>query len=226
MVDDLASLKEEVKEALEVADFERVKRLALENKKVFSILISLAYDKEDLLCWRAIEAMGKAAGAVAEKDPSTVRNIVQRLIWSVREEAGGIGWSAPEMLGEIVISSPQTCTDIPPIILSFHEEESFLKGVLWAVGRITGAGIDGMEGSFEVLMKALDDKDPSVRGLALCALPGFRVAGVEERVKDMVRDEGSFMIYENHELVEKKVGEIARMVLGVRDETVSYAGPL
>ena len=93
----LASLKERIRAALLGKDFEEVVRQALAEKKVLRILISLAYDKEDLLCWRAIEAMGKAAGAMAEKDPATVRDTVQRLLWSVREESGGIGWSAPEM---------------------------------------------------------------------------------------------------------------------------------
>ncbi len=214
----MASLKVAVKGALETADFARIERLALESRKVFSILISLAYDKEDLLCWRAIEAMGRAAGAVAKKDPSAVRNVVQRLIWSVSEESGGIGWSAPEMLGEIVINSPQAFADIPPLILSFHEEESFLKGVLWAVGRLSSAGIDGMRGSFDVVVKALNHDDPSVRGLALHALSGLGVKGVEERVKEMFHDEGRCVIYENQELVEAKVSDIARMVLGDGNE--------
>ena len=86
-------LKEEIRDALFEGDFAKVVQRALENKKVFSILISFTYDKESILCWRAIEAMGKAAGAVAERDPSTVRNIVQRLLWSMGEESGGIGWS-------------------------------------------------------------------------------------------------------------------------------------
>lgn len=214
-----ALLKEEIKEALGEADFERVARLALESRRVFRILISLAYDKEDLLCWRAIEAMGKAAGAVGEKDPAAVRNVVQRLIWSVSEESGGIGWSAPEMLGEIVINNPHTCADILPILFSFHEEESFLKGVLWALRRIADAGIDGIEGSLELVTKALCHSDPLVRGLALHALPKFAIAEVEERVKSMTRDKGQCRVYENHKLVETKVGDIARMVLE-RDERV------
>lgn len=209
----LAPLKEKIKEALMKADFERVARLALDHKKVFSILISLAYDKEDLLCWRAIEAIGKAAGAVAERDPLRVRNIVQRLIWSMSEESGGIGWSAPEMLAEIVIHSPQICPDIPPIILSFHEEENFLKGVLWAVGRLAEAGIDSGDGSSEVVETALSHKDPSVRGLALYAVSRIGIAEVAGRIKDMEHDEGSFRIYENHDLVEMKVGAAARMAL-------------
>ncbi len=84
-----ASLKEEIKKALLERDFEKVAQRALADKKVFRMLISLAYDKEELLCWRTIEAVGRAAGAVAGKDPAMVRDIVQRLIWSVREESGG-----------------------------------------------------------------------------------------------------------------------------------------
>lgn len=120
------------------------------------------------------------------------------------------------MLGEIVINSPQACADIPPILLSFHEEESFLKGVLWALGRITDAGINGIESSFEVVTRALDHKDPLVRGLALHAVPKFRIDEVAERVRGMVGDEGRCRIYKNHELVAKKVGDIAKMVLGNR----------
>lgn len=193
-------------------DFERVVQLALKNKKVFSILISFTYDKEDLLCWRAIEAVGKAAGAVAERDQSTVRNIVQRLIWSVSEESGGIGWSAPEMLGEIVINSPQTCADIPPIILSFHKEENFLKGVLWAMGRIADAGINNSEGFSDLAIKSLTHKDPLVRGLALYAVSKLKNTATD-KIKDMIYDEGKFIIYANHELVETTVGNVAKTVL-------------
>jgi hypothetical protein len=212
----LASLKEEIKKALLEKDFERIARLALADRKVLRMLISLAYDKEDLLCWRAIEAMGKAAGAVAEKDPAAVRDIVQRLIWSVREESGGIGWSAPEMLGEIVINSQLTCADIPPIIFSFHEEASFLKGVLWAMGRIVHAGVTGTEAAYEIAKEALNHKDPSVRGLALRAIPGDRVAETADRIKGMMYDEGRCTLYEGHELVETRVGDIAKKVLNER----------
>ncbi len=209
-------LKEEIKDALLTGDFERVMRRALADKRVFRILISFAYDKESLLCWRAIEAMGKAARAVAEEDPVAVRNIVQRLLWSVREESGGIGWSAPEMLAEIAVNNPLTCADIPAIILSFHEEESFLKGVLWAAGRIAHAGVNGIEGVYEVAQEALGHKDPSVRGLALRAIPRARVAEIADRIKGMIHDEGRCILYENHELVGRRVGDVAREVLSQR----------
>ncbi|MCL5024286.1 MAG: HEAT repeat domain-containing protein [Nitrospirae bacterium] len=216
MTEGKVPLKKRVQDALGAADFGKVTELALRNKSVFRVLISSAYDKDDLLCWRAIEAMGRAAGAVATKDPVTVRNIVQRLIWSVSDESGGIGWSAPEMLGEIALHCPETCGDIPSIILSFHTEEIFLKGVLWAIGRIAGAEVDGMQGSGGIVLAALNHRDPSVRGLALYALGRSDVSEAEGKVKEMVYDEGRFRIYEGHELVETKVGDMARRVLDGR----------
>jgi len=204
-------LKEEIRDALFEEDFAKVVQRALENKKVFSILISFTYDKESVLCWRAIEAMGIAAGAVAERDPSTVRNIVQRLLWSMGEESGGIGWSAAEMLGEIVINTPETCRDIPPILLSFKDEESFLPGVLWAIGRIAGAGMNNGEGAEELVIQSLSHRSPLVRGLALSAVSTFNI--MSDKVNFLIRDGERFRVYEGRELVEKTIGDTAQRVL-------------
>jgi hypothetical protein len=204
-------LKEEIRDALFEGRFAKVVERALENKKVFSILISFTYDKESILCWRAIEAMGKAAGAVAERDPSTVRNIVQRLLWSMGEESGGIGWSAAEMLGEIVINTPETCRDIPPILLSFKDEESFLSGVLWSIGRIAEAGMNNGEGAEELVIQSLSHRNPLVRGLALSAVSAFNI--MSDKVKALIRDRERFKMYEGRELIEKTVGDTAQRVL-------------
>ncbi len=120
------------------------------------------------------------------------------------------------MLGEIAINSPHTCGDIPPIILSFHEEESLLKGVLWAMGRIVHSGLNGTEGTYEVARKALDHKDPAARGLALRAIPAARIAETAATIRGMMYDEGRFALYEDHELVETRVGDIAKKVLDDR----------
>lgn len=207
-------LKQEIRDALLEGDFAKIAQHAMENKKVFSILISFTYDKESIVCWRAIEAMGKAAGAVAGRDPSAVRNIVQRLLWSMGEESGGIGWSAAEMLGEIVINTPETCRDIPQILLSFKDEESFLPGVLWSIGRIAGAGMNNGEGAEELVIQSLSHKSPLVRGLALSAVLALNIKG--EKVKSMICDGGGFRVYEDCELVEKKVGDAAQRVLDQR----------
>ncbi|GAB4408088.1 MAG: hypothetical protein OHK0032_03450 [Thermodesulfovibrionales bacterium] len=204
------ALKKEIKEALLQADFDRVLKLALNNKRVFGMLTSFTYDKEALLCWRAIEAVGKAAGAIAHEDPQRVRNIIHRLIWSVSDESGGIGWGAPEMLGEIVVNCPDLTSDIPPIIISLEEDKIFLKGVLWALGRLANAKIGWSDGAERIIKESLDHPDPAVRGLSLWAASKKRIDGIEDRVAGMLNDNARFKFYEDHELKEMTVGEMAK----------------
>jgi hypothetical protein len=206
------SLKKEVKEALKCADFESVARLALNDRKVFSALISLSFDKEDSLSWRAVEAIGISAGAVAKSDAAFVRNVVQRLLWSMRDESGAIGWNAPEMLGEIVIRSPESFADIVLIIPSFFEEDVFQRGVIWAMGRIAGSGIDPGQETSDIIMQSLDHKDASVRGLAVWTGLQLKDDRIKEKIRTMADDNGRFTIYENHTLTTKIVGEMARRI--------------
>ena len=128
--------KKEVISLLEQKKYEEILKVSASVHKIINILISLSYDKKQYIAWRAIEAIGLVSKELAESDAETVRNIVGRLLWMIRDESGGIGWSVPETLGEIVRHNPQLCADIAPIIASFHEEKMLTAGVLWAVGRI------------------------------------------------------------------------------------------
>jgi hypothetical protein len=210
-----ASLKNELKQALLGGNYGRVAELARKDKRTFGKLISLAYNKDELICWRAIEAIGPAAAAVSRENRAAVRNVVQRLLWSAREESGGMGWSAAELLAEIVIAAPKAFPDIPPIIVSLHsedEEKVFLKGVLWAIGRMGEADIIGVAGSDKVIRDSLRHDDPEVRGMAVWAATR---AGVDttEIVGGLTGDENELTIYEDGELVRRTVGDLARQAL-------------
>jgi len=211
----MSSLKKELTEALRNRDYTRVTELALNDKRTFGKLIAIAYNKDELLCWRAIEAIGPAAAAVSRDNVAAVRNVVQRLIWSAREESGGMGWSTPELLAEIVIAAPRKFADIPPIIMSLHsedEEKVFLKGVLWAAGRMGEAGITEIPGSEEVITDSLKSEDPSVRGLAVWAAvrAGVHPDGL---ISGLSGDQDSLTIYEDGELVQRTVGELAQQAI-------------
>lgn len=198
--------------ALAAGDYDEVARMAQDNQRVFGKLISFAFDKEDVLCWHAIAAMGVCAAAVAKNDVSRVRNVVQRLIWSAREESGGMGWSAPELLAQIACASPRHFPDIPPIIVSLHvedEEKVFLKGVLWAIARMGAADIRDVPGAAEVVLSSLEDSDPQVRGLAVRAAIEAGIEGTSERLQALADDQGRLMIFESGRLKQKTVAQLA-----------------
>lgn len=209
------SIKNELRDALLAEDYERIAALALDDKRTFGKLVALAYNKDDLLCWRAIEAIGVAARAVAPVNRDGVRNLVQRILWSAREESGGMGWSAPELLAEIAIAAPRYFPDIPPIIVSLHsedEEKVFLKGVLRAVGRMGESGITGIDGSDEIIRNSLGHEDSTVRGLAVWAASR---AGIDARdtLASLTGDDGALRLYDDGELVLTTVGALAREAL-------------
>ncbi|MEK7331762.1 MAG: DVU0298 family protein, partial [Nitrospirota bacterium] len=95
-------MKEKIKRLLTEKRFDELIRLSYPESRILSTLISLTYDKKSLMSWRAIEAVGLASKEIARTRPELVRNTVGRLLWMIRDESGGIGWSSPEMLGEIV----------------------------------------------------------------------------------------------------------------------------
>src|SRR5665811_1274718 len=209
------SLKNELKQALLAGDYARVAELASADKRTFGKLVALAYNKDELLCWRAIEAIGAAAAAVAKENQASVRNAVQRILWSAREESGGMGWSAPELLAEIAIAAPRNFPDIPPIIISLHsedEEKVFLKGVLRAAGRMGEAGITDVTGGNDVIRNSLGHDDPTVRGLAIWAASRAEI-DVQDTISAMTGDDGELSLYDGGELVLTTVGILARKAL-------------
>ncbi len=52
------------------------------------------------------------------------------------DESGGIGWSAPEMLGEIVRANPFEYCDLVPLIWHCQDEDLFRAGALWGLYRL------------------------------------------------------------------------------------------
>ena len=94
-----------------------------------------------MIAWRAIEAFGAAGAQIADRDPEFVRGHLRRLLWLLSDESGGIGWRAPELLGEALYRRPGQFAEFMPILASLLDMEPedaarFRAGWLWAVGRV------------------------------------------------------------------------------------------
>lgn len=179
------------------------------KKKILNALISLSYDKKNPVSWRAIEAIGLITKETAKSDPETVRHTAERLLWMIRDESGGIGWSAPEILGEIVRNNPELCADIAPVIVSFHDEPPLRAGVLRAAGRMGKNNSEMTACAIPVALSYLKDPDPSVRGHAAWALGEIHAIGAVQSLEKLKHDSSVFTIYEDGELKDKTIGEIS-----------------
>jgi hypothetical protein len=190
----------EIIECLKENDFQRLLDLAEAMTGIFRILISLTYDREDVLSWRAMEAIGIIAGKRAKADPSGVRCLVQRILWMMREESGNNPWSAPDTLGEIVRNSPDEFSDIAPIIVSFHDEEFLRRGVLRAIVRVSEIRPDLMESASSIIGQYLKDPDAFARLYALIAAGNLSLKELLPDVEALKQDAAEVKIYRHRNL--------------------------
>jgi hypothetical protein len=203
------TLKSKIITTLESQEYNSLFSLLSENNRTMRIIISLTYDKKKMITWRAIEGIGILSKAIAAENTQEVRNLVNRLLWMIRDESGGIGWSSPEMLGEIVKNNPELCADIAPIIISFSFEEPLLPGVLWAAGRVGEVHRELMLSSVEDILPFLDHSSPLIRGLTVWAIGKIGIKNPPASLKELTSDNSIISIYDNSTITEMTISDIA-----------------
>lgn len=182
----------------------------MEPKRTMRLLISLAYDKESVISWRAIESIGIISREVTKTEPEITRNFAQRLLWMMREESGNNPWSAPEMLGEMVRNTPEKFEDIAQVIASFHDEEILRRGVLRAMVRIGEIRQDLVQSAVALIPEYLDYKDAVVRAYAVMLSGILKLREHADKITTLIHDTSMITLYENGELKELCLGDIAR----------------
>ena len=190
-------------------------------KGVFRRLIGVSYDKEDIVCWRAIEAIGIIAGETIRSEPDLIRNLAQRLLWMMRDESGNNPWSAPEMLGEIVRNCSSALADIAPVILSFHDEHILRRGVLRAALRISEVRPELLIGSSgDVIGNYIRDGDNEVRYYTVLLAGQVKAREFITDIKMLVNDRAVVKIYDEGDFIEVTIGDAARKVYSVLNDEV------
>jgi hypothetical protein len=208
-------LKQVVFRYLQLSDYDAIATLAIMRPNVVTLLILYAYDKETLPGWRAIKAVGLIARELVKTDHEYLRNTIRKLRWSLSDESGGIGWSAPELIGEIVCADPRRFADIVPLIADVYtiEEEVFRPGVLYAFSRIAESAPDLVAPFADMINAALSDKNAMVRVYALetigklKGIDGFSIAG--DTIEKLKLDKSEVWLYQGNDFVNVMVGDAA-----------------
>ncbi|MCL6558991.1 MAG: HEAT repeat domain-containing protein [Firmicutes bacterium] len=202
-------LKEAVASLLKEQRYQELAELVAGRRGTLRYLYRLLYDTDNLLRWRAIEGMGAVADRLAGEDPEAVRVILRNLLWSINDESGGIGWSAPECVGEIIYRRPEMFPEFASIILSFADEPMLRRGVVWAAGRIAEKRPDLVREDAPRLTAFLDDPDPVVRGYTLRFLGIIGERPDFDRHRHLLDDRSAVPLYQNGQLKEVTVAGLA-----------------
>ena len=114
-------LREEILKCLITKDFSKLLNFPL--KKIANHVIYFLFSLDKDLKANAIEAIGIIVFEITKFDIEFARNIMRRLMWSLNEESGSIGWGAGEAMGEIMSKSEILAKEYRHILLSYVEKE-------------------------------------------------------------------------------------------------------
>ena len=186
-------------------------------KKIVNGLFSFLYSQDEIIKWRAVTFMGLSVQALAGEDMESARDIVRRLMWNLNDESGGIGWGAPEAMGEILACHDGLAGEYAPILLSYADrngnylELSMLqRGLLWGIGRFSEVRPHVVRGSKSHFFPYLESEDPGVRGHA-ARIVGL-IGTMEERdcLSPLAGDNADYATYYDRRCMRCIVGETAR----------------
>ena len=89
--------------------------------KVVNVLFSLLVTTDEDLKNCVVKAFGEVVSKLAEENIETARNVMRRLMLSVTDESGGIGWNTPEAMGEIMTRSEKLAVEYHNILISYTD---------------------------------------------------------------------------------------------------------
>lgn len=172
-------------------DLEAVERWAAAEPQATRVLQQLLFDADELVAWRAVEAMGRAAAVLARDGPERVRELVRRAFWLMNDESGGVLWLGPQVAGAVLAGVPALCGELGSVLAAFLEDDPFRAGTRWGLWRMSGTAPEVVRDAAPRLRASLGDPDPGVRGHAALALHG---AGVP--VPELASDHAPFVAFD------------------------------
>ncbi len=231
------TVKQCVLKLLNQDDFSRIQtELAqLPEKEVINALFSGICRSEERIRWHAVSAMGTAVAGLADQHIEEARIILRRMLWSLNDESGGIGWAAPESLAGTMWLHTGLADEYVHMLISymrpdgeeswqdgnFLEHETLQQGVMWAVGRLAQCRRQLLldRGADQDIPPYLDSPDPAVCGLAVRATGLLGRTTRLDRVRELAADDEKngrmVRLYEDGVFSTVPIADLARQALKI-----------
>ncbi len=213
------AIKRRIREILQGGDFSAA-MAALESfpaRRAVNPLISFFCSGDARLRWRAVSGMGGVVSRLAEAEMESARVVMRRLMWTLNDESGGIGWGAPEAMGEITARHAGLAREFACILVSyirtdcnFLEHPVLQRGVLWGLGRLAHARPDRAQDAAPFIAPFLESPDAFHRGHAVWLLQALTATSRTSAVVALSGDQAPFQFYFDGHLYEVTVADAVR----------------
>lgn len=189
-------------------------------RQIVNPLLSLIQSGNDKVKWGAVKATGRVVRRLADKDLESARVILRRLMWTLNDESGGIGWGSPEAMGEILAGHSVLGQEYAHILLSYAREdgnylehEGLQRGLLWGIGRLCEKRPELVRGSAGLFLPYLKSRDEVVRGLAVRLMGLLQVKEARPQLLNLTEDDSSLVIMLETRLTKIRVKDLAEEAL-------------
>ncbi len=196
----------------------QILEIARQNKRILSYLTALTYDPDQLVAWRAIAAIGYAAEWYADRDIEYLRIHLRRLIWLLSDESGGIGWHAPEAMGEIIRARPDLLAEFIPILISIFDMEPedappFKAGALWAIGRLAQVSPEVLTEALPQIFACFSDPDPQICGMAVWCISQAQMMIKIDGWDALLQDKKPVLVYRDGKIDSYTISDLAALAI-------------
>jgi len=149
-------------------------------------------------------------------------------MWSLNDESGGIGWGAPEAMGEIIASHEGLAKEYASVLISyvrgngnFLEYEPLQRGAVWGIGRVAQVRPHLVQDALPHLLLFLESPDATVRGLAAWTVGLLGAEAAKPQLEALVGDDTEVSLYLNRRLVRRHMSDLAKEALVAIDQKKS-----
>ena len=200
---------------------------AYREEELIHALFSALCRADETMRLRAALAFGRVVARLAAREMEAARVVMRRLLWSLNDESGGIGWGAPEAIAATIAESQVLADEYLHMLVSYLKEDgdepyqdgNFLelpalqRGLLWGIGHIAPLYSDrllAMDVAVE-LEKYLSSPDKAVVGLALWCFTRLKAAAPDTLLEPLLADQTVVTLYVDAEPRSVTVGGLARL---------------
>jgi hypothetical protein len=166
------SIKEQVEDLLRKRDFNPLLELCERDKRFWQEVRFRLYEIDESLRWPAIETAARRMQRLWNSgNEEKVRIYIRTLFWSMTDESGGIGWSAPQTIAEIIVNIPEIINPYGSMMIAHSiEEPPLMKGGAWGIGRLGRNIANSVESFKEKVLAVFQAKDSETLGLLAWAM--------------------------------------------------------
>ena len=181
--------------------------MAREDKRIIRDLKRLLYSADDLLRWRAAEALGKVSDVIAERDPGTIAKLMQGLFSSLMDTAAS-SWGALDAVGEIISRNPRQFSGYIPQLYPMVRDKSLLPDILRVLGKISLTHPEPMRKVGPHFVPFLNDPVPTVRAYAAILLGRLGTEEAGGPLSKLLEDPSEVSVYEGGSVIAATVGRL------------------